>query len=215
MSKVLSTLIIAALFGTSLPARAEIVIPDPLPVAGAAIDLENLSWVLTDLDPFDGIAADITWGNPDSSFYSAGNAEASIDESLMSSIVWTQGSSTNAEASVWAWASFTLTPKTLAVFSVPALAGASGDSFAQAWLGASSEGGSSYQYMSDWIDARNNNIVDRTLSVGFMNLTTGEISGELQGGTYAYAPAVPEPETYAMMLAGIALMLPVARRRRT
>ena len=56
-----------------------------------------------------------------------------------------------------------------------------------------------------------------TLQVSFANLSNGEITGKLSAYTavdsYGFIPAVPEPETYAMLLAGLGLMGFIARRR--
>ncbi len=56
-----------------------------------------------------------------------------------------------------------------------------------------------------------------TLQVSFMNLSNSEITGKLTAYTavnsYGAVAAVPEPETYAMLLAGLGLMGLIARRR--
>ena len=54
-----------------------------------------------------------------------------------------------------------------------------------------------------------------TLSVSMTNNTTSAMTGYLDAGVSVYAvSAVPEPGTYAMLLAGLAGMSLVARRRR-
>lgn len=57
----------------------------------------------------------------------------------------------------------------------------------------------------------------RTLSVSFLNATGGNLAGTLQAsatvnGT-SFMQAVPEPETYAMMLGGLVVVAQLARRR--
>ncbi len=53
------------------------------------------------------------------------------------------------------------------------------------------------------------------LTVSFTNLTGGNLGGELHRGAAANAlsAAVPEPETYAMMVAGLGLLTFMLRRR--
>jgi hypothetical protein len=57
----------------------------------------------------------------------------------------------------------------------------------------------------------------RTLAVSFTNLSGGSLTGSLQTSVsasgYGYANAVPEPHTYAMLIAGLAAMGFVVRRR--
>lgn len=57
------------------------------------------------------------------------------------------------------------------------------------------------------------------LSVSFMNFSSGDKSGTIYAQAYVngysnIAAAVPEPETYAMLLAGLGVIGAVARRRR-
>ncbi|WP_217424528.1 PEP-CTERM sorting domain-containing protein [Nitrogeniibacter mangrovi] len=54
-----------------------------------------------------------------------------------------------------------------------------------------------------------------TIAVTFTNLSSSSLSGRLHTEAYAsaYVAAVPEPESYAMLLAGLSLMGLVVRRR--
>lgn len=50
---------------------------------------------------------------------------------------------------------------------------------------------------------------------GDVNLLDGDrVGGRREVNSFSYVAAVPEPETYAMMLAGLGLMMTIARRRR-
>lgn len=84
--------------------------------------------------------------------------------------------------------------------------------------------GQSY-YDANYLTYKNylepNQLKDKTLGVSFTNLTTMNATGNLygqveaQGFTSTLIPAaVPEPESYAMLLAGLGLMGAIVRRRK-
>ena len=64
--------------------------------------------------------------------------------------------------------------------------------------------------------AMGENQFSESFSIRYENTNHQAFNGKLQLSTYVYgtAPAVPEPETYAMMLGGLALLTAYARRRR-
>jgi len=57
----------------------------------------------------------------------------------------------------------------------------------------------------------------QSLAAAFVNVSGGDLSGYLHANVYAYGysyvAAVPEPETYAMLLAGLGIIGATARRR--
>ena len=58
----------------------------------------------------------------------------------------------------------------------------------------------------------------REIKVSFVNLTAADMTGLMRAEAsvfgYTYANPVPEPETYALMMAGLAAISLLARRRR-
>ena len=100
--------------------------------------------------------------------------------------------------------------------------------YASANIGISGPGssGNGYQQSSDGIgmetvaypgDGRRSFNDSKTLGASFVNLTGGDLSGYMSANADASgfsAAVVPEPDTYAMMLAGLGLLGFVARRRK-
>lgn len=140
-------------------------------------------------------------------------------------------------------AAFTLSAKSFAIFSVNATAatsasaGIAGDAFAEAraairvfGTGPSDPGsfisecacGSGLQDVQDALQRQSFNFGDaqnaaESLVVVFTNNTNadkiGYFSAEVSVYGYSSAAVVPEPEAYAMLLAGLGLLAAVARRR--
>ncbi len=104
--------------------------------------------------------------------------------------------------------------------------GASGDSNASAGvfvqitdsevLGGPSTQSATFERDVSTIGSPNNGHFDGGFSLEFTNRNAAALNGNFALSTYAagaVVSAVPEPETYAMMLAGLALMSAFGRRR--
>lgn len=120
--------------------------------------------------------------------------------------------------------SFQLSAKSLVLFTIDAVVSAQqlagGNLYAWASLDVFGTNGYGlgYQGSSSGIDAgeRFGEAVGSTLAVSFMNPSTQATTGTLTAWASVDGlgiPPVPEPETYAMMLAGLAMLGFTARRR--
>lgn len=127
--------------------------------------------------------------------------------------------------------SFTLRPNTIAVFSVKASTDINmgvplnGSAYAWAFLNVDGPGvfGANTQHSGvesiSWASGFGNPQSDsRTLEATFLNLTAGDLTGTLTAfatvSKNGFIPAIPEPRTYGMMLAGLGLLGFVAWRRK-
>ena len=92
-----------------------------------------------------------------------------------------------------------------------------GDTFAY-WLDGIKQSWSSDGFVSSLYTASANNVFLSTGTHAFKIEVTGLAPGYTSGGAYIkFSPltaAVPEPETYAMLLAGLGLLGHIARRRK-
>ncbi len=101
-------------------------------------------------------------------------------------------------------------------------AGASGNGSQQS--NDSQSVGVSSQYVADpnapwgYVYTGNSGSYSGQLAGSFVNISGGDLTGYIQAYSYAsgysYVNAIPEPETYALMLAGLGVVGLLARRRR-
>lgn len=136
----------------------------------------------------------------------------------------------SANANAYRYGDFTVTDNTVLLFTVDASTSIdlpiplNGSAYAWSTLDVDGTGalGFSNQHGGtskiSWAAGLGNPVTDSgQLTAYFVNVSGGDINGTLRAGTYinsyGFIPAVPEPETYAMLLAGLGLMGFIARRR--
>jgi len=229
MKHTLTTLALVGMVGVSGQAVAV-----SAPLASATIDWSSFTVTLYSLNPeftptisfsdeytyihadnSSGLVYDYAYDWTTSLSAISGPAEAMADATALHAATFGVGI-----ASSFRQAGFTLSPMTLAVFSAYASAEIAGgiDASANVSLGTSGPGASgsgwqhsyAYIHLSDWGGIYSDS---GTLTTSFLNLTGGDMAGNLYANAYASAP-IPEPETYALMLAGLGLVGWMARRRR-
>lgn len=116
--------------------------------------------------------------------------------------------------SIVTW-SFVLSANTTVVFTANGNVNSHGDAYGNADLFAHSLSDGS-GYLQDQILMGNGDHQIRQLSLSFSSAQDGltGIAGMSAGGSAEQLTPVPEPETYAMLLAGLGLVGAVARRRK-
>lgn len=212
--------------------------------AEAWIDWSSLEITLVDLDPSDGVAASLTWTDQFSTTYLDAATFISIDSSdwtspldstipgasvhlgasTLSASINSAAISTPTDAAALRFGSFTLGANTQVTISAtvsaaltPGLAG----SYAGAYFELFEEDAD----QSDLYDTAGIELGDGYLSVasatGLISVSIANASNSaIDAGLAASADTslmpspVPEPESYALFLAGLGLMGLVARRRR-
>lgn len=234
MRQLKSAVLAAGVLGFCLQSHAA------APVAEANIDWTSFSYQLFDLDPLDGVAASLTWGGQGSSTsagyfgYSAsddwsfplqsadGVSYATANEGGLAAV--TSSNNTVVDAYAHRWGDFTLSAKTLVVFSVSGSVSVVGDSDFAAYRSAAVRLNVTGYDIDTYFASQSGLSVGQyyggpsnksgIMSLSFVNLTDSGRTAYM----YAYAQAdaaapIPEPHTYGLMLAGLAVMSSVVRRR--
>ncbi len=195
----------------------------------------SLSWTFQSSDVYVDAGSSVSnnsadWSTPLSA--ADGVAMANADVSSLQASFSTPPASLNAYAQANRYGYFSLTANTMAIFSVEASAyidmndPINGDAYAWAALDADGVGpfGTDLQHGGTsklaWAAGAGFPVTDSgKLYATFINLTNADMDGTVHAFTQVnkygvIAVAVPEPETYALMLAGLGLVGFMARRRK-
>lgn len=205
--------------------------------------LSGFTYTLIDLDPNDGITPSLTLTNPDYWIATAGypdmtgypdpvdiitapgtahvatatgSSTSSYDGRAVSAITTVSGQSPRFSADAIVQWNFALTPHTAAV--IMGYGSLAATSTADAAMDGSAQLFAAYQstYLDDTIyayqGANQSKVLNVTFSTGDTELD-GRLGLSVSAAGQSFAAPVPEPETYAMMIAGLAVVA-YARRRK-
>lgn len=235
MRQLRSAVLAAGMLGFCLQSHAV------APIAEASFNWSTFSYQLFDLDPLDGIEASLTWGFQGSlTDTSAGNYDSAYDwtspvesangisvasatESAVGVSYYGYETSNLLGGMAQRYGAFTLSAMTLVLFRVEGSVSVAGVSDAGAGADASLQLSVS-DYNSDPSYFSYSNLFVSTvfgvpnksgvLTTSFVNFTESDLSAQFGANAQAYVMApVPEPHTYGMLLAGLAVVAQVARRR--
>lgn len=213
-------------------------------MAGAWIDWSSLDITLVDLDPGDGVAASLTWTDQASTTYlnsvtyisddsvdwtsllhtTVPGAITHLDTWTLSAVINSAAISAPTDAAAMRLGSFTLGANTQVTISAkvfaeltPGLAGTYAGAYFELF---EEDAGPSGLYDTAGIELGDGYLPDATangrISVSIANTHNSAIdAGLIASADASMVPApVPEPESYALFLAGLGLIGLVARRRR-
>lgn len=261
-----------SLWMSSALAAAMVVAGPAAAQSSASATISGFSYVLYDLDPFDMITPDLTFGYEQSTSNAYVNSNSESDSDWLSAIgnfsptsatamlafgqasAATDATGATASGSVFApgyggsgWFSasaygvdnsFTLSPwtgiKLTATFEGSATTGShlgSNDyasAYGQLYMNVLAENGYEQHYSTRQAYAScgtwdgmtcsgQSSSFSGTFSLSFANFSDASAEGNLSVGAYSYGQStvpVPEPQTYLMLLAGLAGIGAVVRRRR-
>ncbi len=235
MRQLKSAALAAGLLGCCVQLHAAV------PIAEASIDWTSFSYQLFDLDPFDGVAPSLAWGdrgsitNTGDGTYdyaydwsspaesSNGVSVASVTESSLTVSNYGYRINNLYGSSAQRYGDFTLSAMTLVVFevagsmSVAAVSNPSALAGASVQLSVSDYNLDPYSFNYSVLNVSNYDALlskSGVLTTSFANITGAALTAQMGAYVQLYVSApVPEPHAYGMLLAGLAVVAPLTRRR--